>query len=123
MQICYVDRPVVEITTATGGCRHVNISWSTTYNTDNCIVDYYDVTLSYVTMDGNVTQSMVTTMNSSTFTGLPDDTQVNITVTATVITQVVFTADSTSVSTVAFESMCIIMHVLCICNYTFIALF
>ena len=105
IHIMYVDRPVVEITTATGGCRHVNISWSTTYNTDNCSVDHYDVTLSYVTMDDHVTQSMITTMNSSTITGLPGGTQVNITVTAIVIKQVVFTADSTSVSTVAFESM------------------
>ena len=105
IHVMYVDRPVVKITTATGGCRHVNISWSTTDNTDDCTVVCYNVTLSYVTMDDHVTQSMTTTMNSSTITGLPDGTHVNITVTAIIIKQVVFTADSTSVSTVAFESM------------------
>ena len=31
-------------------------------------------------MDDNVTVFMITTMNSSTITGLPDDTQVDITV-------------------------------------------
>ena len=55
-------------------------------------------------MDDHVTVSMVTTMNSSTITGLPDDTQVNITVTAIGILQVL-SIDSTSVRTVAFESM------------------
>ena len=66
---------------------------------------YYDITLSYVAMDDHVTVSMVTTMNSSTITGLPDDTQVNITVTAAGIKNVVYSVDSASVSTVAFESM------------------
>ena len=103
----YIDRPVVEITTVTGGCRHVNISWTTTYNTDDCNVLYYDVTLSYVTMDGHATVSMVTTMNSSTITGLPDDTQVNITVTAIGVMQVIHSAHSASVRIVAFESMSI----------------
>ena len=100
----YIDRPEVEITTATGGCRDVNISWSTTYNTVDCRVVYYNVTLSYVTMDDRVTKSMIATMNSSTFTGLPYDTLINITVTAIGIMQDVFDVDSTSVSTVAFES-------------------
>ena len=110
--VCYVDRPVVEITTAIEGCRYVNISWSTTYNTDDCSVIYYDVTLSYVIMDEHVTKSMITTMNSSTISGLSDDTQVNITVTAIGIRQVVFSVDSTSVSTVAFESTYIHMCML-----------
>ena len=101
----YVDRPVVEITSVTGGCRHVNISWNTTYNTDNCSMLHYDVTLSYVTMDDHVTVPMVTTMNSTNFTGLPDDTQVNITVTAIGIQSVILSVDSTTVSTAAFESM------------------
>ena len=62
-------------------------------------------------MDDHITQSMITTMNSSTFTGLPDDTQVNITVTAIGMIQYILSDDSTSVSTIAFESMDIITHV------------
>ena len=105
--INYVDRPLVEITSVTGGCRHVNISWTTTYNTDDCNVLYYDVTLSFVTMDDHVTVSLVTTMNLSTITGLPDDTQVNITVTAVGVLQDILSVCSASVRTVAFESMSI----------------
>ena len=54
-------------------------------------------------MDDHVTKSVITTMNSSTITGLPDDTHINITVTAIVVKHV-FSVDSTSVSTKAFES-------------------
>ena len=84
-----VDRLVFERTTVTGGCIHVNISWTTIYSTDDCNVLYYNVTLSYVTMNDHVTVSMVNTMNSSTITGLPDDTQVNITVTVIGVMQIV----------------------------------
>ena len=66
---------------------------------------YYDVTLSYVTMDDHVTVSMVTSMNSSTITELPYNTQVNITVTAIGTEQVILSTDSTTVITAAFESM------------------
>ena len=55
-------------------------------------------------MDDNVTKSMITTMNSSTLTGLPDDTQFNITVSGIGVMQDILTFDSTSVSTTAFES-------------------
>ena len=56
-------------------------------------------------MDDHVTVSMITTMNSSTITGLPYNTQVNITITAVGTEQVVLSTDSTTESTVAFESM------------------
>ena len=56
-------------------------------------------------MDDHVTKSVITTMNSSTITELPDDTHIKITVTAIGVKQVVFSVDSTSVSTAAFESM------------------
>ena len=102
---------MVEITAVSGGCRYVNISWSTTGNNDECSVFSYNVTLSYVTMDDHVTQSMITIMNSSTITGLPDDTQVNITVTGIGIRQNNLTLDSTLGRTVAFESMDIITHI------------
>ena len=95
----------MEITTATGGCGYVNISWSTTYNADDFSVIYYDATLSYVTNDDHMTVSMATTMMSSIFTGLPPDTQINITLLVIGIEQVVLGIDSTTVSTVAFESM------------------
>ena len=117
-RICYVciylDRPLVEITTVTGGCRHVNISWTATNNTDNCSVLYYDVTLSYVnvTVDDHVTVSMITTMNSTNFTGLPFNTQVNVTVGAIGKESVVLSIDSTTESTIAFESM------YCMCIFT-----
>ena len=115
-RVCYVciylGRPVVEITAVAGGCRHVNISWTTTYSSDDCNVLYYDVTLSYVTMDDHVTVSMVTTMNSSTITELPDDTQVNIIVAAIGAEQVVLSTDSTTVSTATFKSMYVLyMHI------------
>ena len=97
------------MTAVTGGCGYVNVSWNVTGNDDECVV-YYDVTLSYVTMDDNVTESMITTMNSSTFTGLPDDTQINITVTAIGIMEGILSDNSTSVNTVAFESACTYGH-------------
>ena len=50
------------------------------YNTDDCRVVCYDVTLSYVTMDDHVTKSVMVTMNSLTITELSDDTHINITV-------------------------------------------
>ena len=65
----------------------------------------YNVTLSYVTLDDHVTESMLTTMNSSALTGLPDDTEFNITVSGIGVMQDILTFDSTSVSTIAFESM------------------
>ena len=99
--IFYVDRPVVQITTVSVGCGYVNISWNTTGNNDKCSVPFYDITLSYVTMDmdDHVTVSMITTMNSCTFTGLPDDTQINITVTSINENRDVISFDSTSVNT------------------------
>ena len=112
----FVDRPLVEITTITGGCRRVKISWTTRYDTDKCSVLYYGVALSYVTMDDDVKTSMVTTKKFATITGLPDDTQVNITVAAIGMMEVVFSVDSALVSTtVASKSMyymCIITSVL-----------
>lgn len=111
--LTYLDEPEVQITTVSVGCGYVNISWNITDNNDECSVFSYDVTLSYVTMDDHVTESIVTTMNSSTITGLPDDTQINITVSGIGVLQDVLTFDCTSVSTVAFESM----YVATVCMY------
>ena len=57
-------------------------------------------------MDDHVTLSMFTAMNSSTFTGLPDDTQVNITVSGIRTNFDILSVDSTSVTTGDFKSMC-----------------
>ena len=65
-------------------------------------------------MDDHVTKSVITTMNSSTINELPDDTHINITVAAIGIKHVVFSVDSTLVSTAAFESTYI-----CMCMYCF----
>ena len=75
--ICYVDRPVVEITTATVGCGYVSVSWTATGNNDVCSPVQYNVTLSSSIM--NMTVSIIS-MNTYNFTELPDDTQFTITV-------------------------------------------
>ena len=59
------------------------------------------------TMDNHVTVTMVTQMNSYTFTELPDDTEVNIIVTGISLMQAILSFDTTSVrTTIFFESMC-----------------
>ena len=83
------------------GCGYVNISWNVTGNNDECSVSSYNVTL---TMDGNVTEFMITIMNSSTITGLPDDTQFNITIYGINKNRKILSFDSTSVRTMKFES-------------------
>ena len=102
--VCYADKPVVQIATVSGGCGYVNISWNVTGNNDECRVTLYDVTLSYVTMDDHIIESMLTAMNSYTFTLLPDDTQVNITVFGILTNRDIVSFDSTSVKTMEFES-------------------
>ena len=104
--VCYVDKPVVQITTVSVGCGYVNISWNVTGNNDECRATLYDVILSYVTMDDHVTESVLTAMNSYTFTELPDNAQVNITVFGILTNRDIVSFDSTSVETMEFESMC-----------------
>ena len=100
----YLEKPVVEITTVSVGCGYVNISWNVTGNNDECSVFYYNVTSSYVTMDNHVMKSVITMMNSANIAGLPGETQINITVAAVGVMQVVFSVDSAFVETVPFES-------------------
>ena len=71
-------------------------------------------------MDDHVTQSMITTMNSSTFTGLPDDTQFNITVSGIGVMQDNLTFDRTSVRTAAFESKYVLQDVATFLNVDYI---
>ena len=110
MYLHYIDKPEVQITTASVGCGHVNISWNVTDNDDECSVFSYNVTLS---KDDHVTESIVTTTNSSTFTGLPGGTQININVSGIGVMQDILTFDCTSVSTIAFESM----YVATVCTF------
>ena len=77
MFICYVDRPVVEIITATAGCGYVSVSWTATGNNNECRPVLYNVTLSSSTVDMTVP---ITSMNTHNFTKLPDDTQFTVTV-------------------------------------------
>ena len=106
MYVCYADKPVVGITTVSVGCEYVNISWSTTGNNDECSVGFYSVTLSYVAEDIKSVVHMTTKMNSSTITGLPDDTHVNITVTGVHGNRDILSFDSTSLRTIDIKSMC-----------------
>ena len=100
-------KPVVKITTTIGGCEYVYVSWNVSGNNDECSLSSFNVTLSYMSKDiKSVTSFMITTFNSSTFTGLPDNTQVNITVSG-IKREDVLSFDSTSVMTKEFESMCV----------------
>ena len=99
IKLCYIE-PVVEITTVSAGCGHVNITWNVT---DWCDAFSYNVTLSYTSND---IKSVMTEMKSHTFTGLPDDTQINITVTGIRVNRDILGFDSTSVRTIDIESMC-----------------
>ena len=100
--MCYVDKPMVKITTVTVGCDYVNISWAAN---DECNIFFYNITLLFVTRDSKVTATMITAMSPCTFTGLPADTQVNITVAGISKMQDVLSFNSTSVRTIASESM------------------
>ena len=102
---CYADKPVVQIATVSDGCGYVNISWNVTGNNDECRVTLYNVILSYVTMDDYVTGSVLTAMNSYTFTGLPDGTQVNITVFGILTNRDIVSFDSSSVKRGYYKSM------------------
>ena len=56
---------------------------------------------------------MMTAMMSHVFTGLPDDTQINITVTGIRVNRDILGFDSTSVITIKVESMYVCARLLC----------
>ena len=62
--------------------------------------------LLYGDNDKNVTVFTMTTMNSFTFSELPHDTPLSITVFGVNSNRDVLSFDSTSVITIGFESMC-----------------
>ena len=73
----YAVKPVIEIVTATGGCGHVDIRWTKIgRNNEVCSTVQYNLTLSSVTVD--VSTTILTTANSHTFIGLPDDILFNV---------------------------------------------
>ena len=63
---------MVEITTATGGCGYVNVSWTVIGNNDACRVVHYTITLLSSTMDE--LDNVKITCNQHTFNGLPLNT-------------------------------------------------
>ena len=82
-------------TTTTIGCGYVYVSWTTTGSSDLCRITQYNVTLSSATVKMIVS---ISGMNSHNFTGLPDDTLFNVSVTEMKIRRVGI-PDSTSVRT------------------------
>jgi len=93
----YVDIPVIEAVKVTGGCGYVSVTWTAIkYGSVN-----FNVTLSStVAMD-----MMITTLNNFyNFTGLPDNTQYDVTVFGTNICGI-SKVHSTSVRTMILESM------------------
>ena len=61
----YIDRPVVKITAAMGGCGYVYASWTTTGSSDVCRIAQYYVTLSSATVNLIIS---ISGMNSHNFT-------------------------------------------------------
>ena len=105
--IHYIDRPVIEITTATGGCGYVYVSWSVTDSDpdDVCSIGRFNVTLS----SGDIFVLATTNTNFHNFTGLPDDTLFNVTVIGISLTETtVVNLNSVSLRTKLIESMFIL---------------
>ena len=99
----YVEDPVVKITKATGGCGNVSVSWNATGNNYVCRVRVYNVTLSFLSMDMMVFESTHTTGRLMSFTGLPYDTQFNITIIGNNVLGALSDFAITSVRTMAFK--------------------
>ena len=99
--IHYIERPVVEITTATGGCGYVYVSWNVT-DSDVYSIVRFNVTLSSV----DISMSVYSQMYSHNFTGLPDDTLFNVTVIGIILTgTTVVNLHSTSLRTKLIDGM------------------
>ena len=105
MNVHYIERPMVEIATVTGGCGYVYVSWIVINNVPQdvtCGISGFTIVLS--SMD--VSMTVMTTMITHNFTGLPDDTLFNITVIGTNINERKVSPASTAVKTMIIESMC-----------------
>ena len=74
----YTDIPAVKITTATGGCGYVSVSWNVPDNNDACPVHSYTIKLLSSTMDEFA--SVKFTHNQHTFNELSFNTLFYVTV-------------------------------------------
>ena len=69
---------MVEITTATGGCGYVRVSWAVPDDNDACPVHQYTIKLLSSTMDELA--SVIINKNQHTFSGLSNNTLFYVTV-------------------------------------------
>ena len=76
----YIDKPVIEITTATGGYGYVYVSWIVIGKNDICEIVAFHVLLLSIPVGLPVRKQISTEMNSYNFTGLPDDALFAITI-------------------------------------------
>ena len=74
----YTDIPVVEITTATGGCGYVSLSWTVPDDNDACPVRTYTIKLLSSTM--NELDSAMLSLQQYTFSELSFNTLFYVTV-------------------------------------------
>ena len=111
--IHYIEIPVVEITTAAGGCGYVYVSWSVNDSNpdDGCSIGRFNVTLSSV----DISVSLMSQMLTHNFTGLLDDTLFTVTVFGISLTgTTVINFASTSLRTMIIKSMFIYTYA---CKY------
>ena len=96
------DKPIIEIA-ATGGYRHVYVSWrvSGNVNDDACQISGILVALSLMNTSMTVNSKPV---GSHNFTGLPDDTAYNITVAGLNMMSKSISFNFTSARTMAVDS-------------------
>ena len=97
---------MINITTTTGGCGYVFVSWSVINNVpddDMCAISRVIITFSPV----DVSITVMTGMISYNFTGLPDDALFNVTVIGATINEGNVNSASISVKTMTIKSMCV----------------
>ena len=107
---------MIEITTATGGCGYVYVSWSVIGDVVDdlmCGIGSFNITLS--SMD--ISMTVITRSLSYDFTGLPDDTVFNVIVIGiSVIGNSFISFDFASLKTLVIESMFVYAY----CIYVYV---
>ena len=105
MYISFIERPVVNIATAMGGCGYASVSWRVIGNVaddDMCGIGSFNITLS----SRGISIMVITRSLSYYFTGLPDNTVFNVTVIGiNVIGNNFISFDFASLKTMIIESM------------------
>ena len=103
---------MINMKATTGGCGYVSASWAVINNVPYdamCSIARFNVTLSSV----DVSMTMITTVLSYNFTGLPYDTLFNVIVIGISINgKNVVSLAVTSVKTMIIESMCAYVYIL-----------